>query len=296
MLGVKVVRPFLSLPPAFLKEFLRASGVGWTEDPSNQNRNYQRICVRERLKSLDLGVEEFWKKHIQHLQTTRQNQEATWRGWIRTFAQWLPPDSLGLPAAHWQTLALSDKEGVLRIVLEAVGGRKRHPPGLRLLRTLINRLDGPGVTGGGCVIRKKKLAWRESSWKSDGKGEGYKRDSQKKDFILFQREHSRIRPIFIDAGTSDLMWDGRYYLSFPKPLSQGVWITARGTCEKDKEYAKKSPQGSVQKSPSSPVVSPLVHSSPQTPGAGILSLAGGVSLNVPPPFSALWLGHHLWEL
>ena len=104
-----------------------------------------------------------------------------------------------------------------------------------------------------------------------------------KDVLLFQREPARIRPVFVEAGTSDLMWDGRYYLWFPTPLSDGVWITPRGTCGgTDQGSAEGNPQGSLS--------SPVVHSSLQISEAGVASL----SLNVPPPLSVLWLGHHLW--
>lgn len=55
--GITWVRPFLRTARADLRNFLRAEGLTWCEDPSNENRAFERVRVREALKVLDvLGV------------------------------------------------------------------------------------------------------------------------------------------------------------------------------------------------------------------------------------------------
>jgi tRNA(Ile)-lysidine synthase len=44
--GVRLLRPLLDLPPARLRATLRASGLGWVEDPSNHDAAWQRARIR----------------------------------------------------------------------------------------------------------------------------------------------------------------------------------------------------------------------------------------------------------
>lgn len=50
-------RPLLGTPRAQLRDFLRACGVAWCEDPSNEDAQFERIKARRALATLaDLGV------------------------------------------------------------------------------------------------------------------------------------------------------------------------------------------------------------------------------------------------
>jgi tRNA(Ile)-lysidine synthase len=51
------VRPFLQITRESLRTYLRTEGLSWREDPSNENRDYQRIRVRDALTIFaDLGL------------------------------------------------------------------------------------------------------------------------------------------------------------------------------------------------------------------------------------------------
>lgn len=58
--GLAVLRPLLGSRRETLRAFLRDAGIGWIEDPSNRDRRFARVRVREALGALEtlgLGVE-----------------------------------------------------------------------------------------------------------------------------------------------------------------------------------------------------------------------------------------------
>ena len=55
--GVRLLRPMLSISREHLREYLRAEGVSWTEDPSNQDQRFDRIKARAALSGLgEVGI------------------------------------------------------------------------------------------------------------------------------------------------------------------------------------------------------------------------------------------------
>lgn len=52
--GMIWLRPLLGVSRAELRDYLRARGIGWVEDPSNQNDDYERIRIRKALPALQL--------------------------------------------------------------------------------------------------------------------------------------------------------------------------------------------------------------------------------------------------
>jgi len=48
--GVRLLRPFLSIPKARLQATLRMMKVGWIEDPSNQDPRHERVQMRQLLE------------------------------------------------------------------------------------------------------------------------------------------------------------------------------------------------------------------------------------------------------
>lgn len=47
--AVTVIRPLLSVPKAEILSYLKTHGLNWVEDPSNTNRNFTRVRIRQRL-------------------------------------------------------------------------------------------------------------------------------------------------------------------------------------------------------------------------------------------------------
>jgi len=46
---VTLCRPLLSVPKSEILTYLRSNGLGWVEDPSNNNRDFTRVRIRQRL-------------------------------------------------------------------------------------------------------------------------------------------------------------------------------------------------------------------------------------------------------
>ena len=54
--GVRWLRPMLGCGRAELRDWLRARDIGWAEDPSNDNEDYDRIRVRKAMQAMGLDV------------------------------------------------------------------------------------------------------------------------------------------------------------------------------------------------------------------------------------------------
>lgn len=55
--GVRFLRPLLGMTRTELRAYLRAEGLGWADDPSNENTDFDRIKARRALTALEpLGV------------------------------------------------------------------------------------------------------------------------------------------------------------------------------------------------------------------------------------------------
>ncbi|MDF7674284.1 tRNA lysidine(34) synthetase TilS [Acetobacteraceae bacterium ESL0709] len=67
-----LLRPFLSLRPERLKATLRTAGIAWCEDPSNQNRRFRRVQVRQDLTEKERkflrGEQERAVRHVQEME------------------------------------------------------------------------------------------------------------------------------------------------------------------------------------------------------------------------------------
>jgi len=54
--AVKLIRPLLQVRRADLRHFLQQNGVGWIEDPSNEDQNYERVRVRASLNEATIAT------------------------------------------------------------------------------------------------------------------------------------------------------------------------------------------------------------------------------------------------
>ncbi|MEY8830330.1 tRNA lysidine(34) synthetase TilS [Sedimentitalea sp. XS_ASV28] len=57
MFGITLIRPLLGVPRQDLRHYLTRNGIDWSEDPSNDDKAYERVRTREALRLLaPLGV------------------------------------------------------------------------------------------------------------------------------------------------------------------------------------------------------------------------------------------------
>ncbi|MEM7289914.1 MAG: tRNA lysidine(34) synthetase TilS, partial [Pseudomonadota bacterium] len=55
--GLRLFRPLFHSSRAELREYLRAIGQSWIEDPSNLDRSYERVRARQSLQSSEIGID-----------------------------------------------------------------------------------------------------------------------------------------------------------------------------------------------------------------------------------------------
>lgn len=55
-LGIAWLRPLLAVGRAELRHWLTARGLGWVEDPSNENEDFERVRMRKAIAALDLPL------------------------------------------------------------------------------------------------------------------------------------------------------------------------------------------------------------------------------------------------
>lgn len=149
---IMLLRPLLGIRPERLRETLRQAGVVWCEDPSNQNRRFRRVQVRQ-----DLTDDERREMHdvrrwacAEQRDTERQlaafvARYVAWQpeGWLK-----LAPDALLCP--------LGDE--LLGRLIRLVGGQD-YVPDRQAVAAL--RRAGMGSLGRACLA---PLRGREAGW------------------------------------------------------------------------------------------------------------------------------------
>lgn len=138
--GVWILRPLLDATRQSLRAFLGEAGVGWLDDPTNGNPDYERARVRASLRGGGSGREAAATARAAAANRARL-AEAAGR-LVREHARRVAP---GLFFLDHGLLRAADRDAVLyafRALLAAVGGRQ-HLPGAEAAAALLGRLHGP---------------------------------------------------------------------------------------------------------------------------------------------------------
>lgn len=159
--GIAILRPLLDVPKARLVVTLRAADVAWTEDPSNENRQFERVRLRDAAPVLDtLGLT------AAMLATSARRLARAGRaldhyadralhdGEIATVS---PLGYVTLSARHLAELPEEIVVRILRRSVAGVGGRQ-EPTSLAAIEDVAASLLQPGDgarTLGGCQIVKR---------------------------------------------------------------------------------------------------------------------------------------------
>ena len=154
--GIAVHRPLLDLSKARLAATLQEAGLGWAEDPSNEDRRFERVRVRadrDALTKLGLPPESLARS----ARRLRRARAALERGTDEFLAKHAAVNEAGFCTIAPEALAAAPEEIALRAlarVLASVGGRP-EPIRLSKLETLLSALAAqPNKTHtlGGCRI------------------------------------------------------------------------------------------------------------------------------------------------
>ncbi|MCF3638384.1 tRNA lysidine(34) synthetase TilS [Rhizobium sp. TRM95111] len=175
-----ILRPLLAVDRAAIRRYLAQQGVGWIDDPSNENPRFERVRMRQSGGGLPpvRTSDQAW----------RQDLARRAAGFIADHVRMPAPDVgaidrqglavLGSDPAHWRAL----------LYLVAVLGGRRHPPGAEAAARLSAFL-GRGIlsrtTAGRVVFDRRR----------DG---------------LYLYREARGLPADLVPPKGRLVWDGRY--------------------------------------------------------------------------------------
>ncbi|MGP3697767.1 tRNA lysidine(34) synthetase TilS [Rhodobacter sp. NSM] len=186
--GMLWLRPMLGIGREELREDLRRRGVGWIEDPSNENPAYDRVRVRQAMQGLEalgLGTERLAEVagHLSEVRSALEEQ-------VRTAARRLVTVDRGDVLMDRAVLDLPAEiqRRLLRSGLQWVASAEYGPRGPALTQVTQRLGEGKAVTLHGCrmVLRR--------------------------DSLRIGREWQAVRQLTARPGCR---WDGRWNLQAP---------------------------------------------------------------------------------
>lgn len=153
--GVFIARPLLAARRESLRAFLKGEGVGWVDDPSNDNPAFERVRMR-RLLCPDLSRFVQILSVIDQFQTLRMIEDvAIWRwmtGNVRVAEGGIEVASLaGLPPER--------SARVMGLLIQIAAGSETPPRGeglTRLVERIVSEQKFRGATLGGCQIKVRR--------------------------------------------------------------------------------------------------------------------------------------------
>lgn len=151
--GLTLVRPLLAARRANLRAWLKDEGLGWFDDPANDDPAFARTAARQTVSGYSASEAAAW---IANATEIAAENDAIDREVARRLD--IGPDWAGRFAIERDRLAAWDREVRLRaleVLTVAASGRERPPDAERLDgldRALLQRTD-TAKTLGGCLVR-----------------------------------------------------------------------------------------------------------------------------------------------
>jgi tRNA(Ile)-lysidine synthase len=144
--GITFLRPFLPLSRTTLRAWLTDRGLTWAEDPSNADRRFERVRVRQALDALAAsGVTPAALARTAAIMAEVQAALDTQVSAALTRAS-LEGDALTLPLDTLAALPAEVRRRTLAALLARVTGRTDPPRGPALARLTARVLAGQGAT------------------------------------------------------------------------------------------------------------------------------------------------------
>ncbi|QHQ37216.1 tRNA lysidine(34) synthetase TilS [Algicella marina] len=142
------LRPLLKARRSDLRDWLTAQGIGWVEDPSNDDQRFDRVRLRKAMPLLeDLGL---WPERL----AATADRMAMARTALEALAaeaagDVLRPDPLGYMTIQPEALATLAEETRLRLLAAALNwvGGTIYRPRIAALREFLQGLREPGFAG-----------------------------------------------------------------------------------------------------------------------------------------------------
>ncbi|MCE2510217.1 MAG: tRNA lysidine(34) synthetase TilS [Alphaproteobacteria bacterium] len=207
---LRLLRPLLDIPKDRLRETLEAEGQAWIEDPSNRNRAFARVRLRDALPALarDGVTVERLQMATRHLAQVRAELETVTAMLLAAGATLYPEGYARLRGEPFRSVPVECAESALDRLLRAVGGSLHGPRRERLGRLCAAMREaglGKGRTLGGCRVLPER----------DG-------------FLFCRERRGNDAPLAVPPGAA-LRWDARFAVEMAKARQGSEWAKrARG--------------------------------------------------------------------
>ncbi|MCU0903134.1 MAG: tRNA lysidine(34) synthetase TilS, partial [Tabrizicola sp.] len=151
--GVRFVRPLLAAGRSELRDWLRAEGLGWVDDPSNDNDRFTRVKARKALAALSpLGITADRLAEVAgnlaRVQDALAVQVAEAGRWVAEAA-----GALRFDTGFWQTPGEVQRQMVIAAVMW-LGHGDYAPRAAEVDRLIASMAGGRDATLAGCRARK----------------------------------------------------------------------------------------------------------------------------------------------
>lgn len=153
--SVWFVRPMLETRRGGLRDWLSARGIGWTDDPSNDDHAFERVRVRAALNATDLTA-----LTAEAAQWTEERRVRALAGaaCLDDRALWrMDAETLVLDPAAMQAHGAGARTAAMAAALAWTGRLERQPEAARTARALdfcAGAENGAALTLAGCLLRK----------------------------------------------------------------------------------------------------------------------------------------------
>lgn len=188
--GVRFVRPLLDVTRLQLRDHLRELGVGWIEDPSNEDERFDRVKARKVLTALaPLGIDaEILGGVVRNMQAVRRTLDVIACKFAQETVRFDQGDVLIDVAAYWP---MSDeiRRRVLAQILRWLSSAEYSPRWLPLMKFEAALLLGKNATLHGCYATRKQ------------------------DVIRITREAEAVKDTIAAPGE---VWDSRWRVTGPE--------------------------------------------------------------------------------
>ena len=198
--GVRLIRPLLTVPRSRIEATAAALSLEPISDPSNLDRRYARIRIRDKLALLEAH-----RVSVTAIAGTARvfgkMREARERAISALASEFVVLHAEGFAEIAREGLAAADRasaRGLVASILMSVGGLDYPPRRERLDRLMSNILQNSGFrprTLGNCVISTR--------------GEDF----------LVRREHRTVRQVISAESGLSVVWDGRFAIKFAPGFS-----------------------------------------------------------------------------
>jgi tRNA(Ile)-lysidine synthase len=209
-----VIRPLLDLPKARLVATLRAAGLEWREDPSNEQADFERVRVRKALASLSgLGItSEALARSAKRIARARSAIERAAREAAHKCVDWHDGQFGSVPVDVLRDLPEEIAIRILRLLIRAYGGEAPDPQ-LSEVETLADRIRATSERA--WPARAATLGGCRFDWRPGGK-------------LRVWREAGRVglTTLQIPPGTKSVVWDRRFEICTAPELDGLIEVRA----------------------------------------------------------------------